>query len=77
MGLCQKRCNPVFTLILHKIYLPVVTDFTWQSDTLDIIKQGKEVTDMAGMIVLCKIVLLAAACVGAVWFGFWYKEHVE
>lgn len=32
---------------------------------------------MAGMIVLCKIVLLAAACVGAVWFGFWYKEHVE
>ena len=31
---------------------------------------------MAGMILLCKIVLIAAACVGAVWFGYWYNENV-
>ena len=31
---------------------------------------------MSGLIVLCKIAVIAAACVGAVWFGYWYKEHV-
>ena len=31
---------------------------------------------MGGLVLLCKIVVLAAVCVGAVWFGYWYKEHV-
>lgn len=35
-----------------------------------------EVVDMAGLVLLCKIMLIAAACVGAVWFGYWYREHV-
>lgn len=35
-----------------------------------------EVVNMAGLVLFCKIVLIAAACVGAVWFGYWYKEHV-
>ena len=31
---------------------------------------------MGGLVLLCKIVVLAAVCVWAVWFGYWYKEHV-
>ena len=31
---------------------------------------------MGGLVLLCRIVVLAAGCVGAVWFGYWYKEHV-
>ncbi len=31
---------------------------------------------MGGLVLLCKIALIAAACVGVVWFGYWYKEHV-
>lgn len=32
---------------------------------------------MSGMILFGKILLLAAACVGIVWFGYWYKEYVS
>ena len=32
---------------------------------------------MTEMILLCKIVLVAASCVGAVWLGYWYKENVK
>lgn len=31
---------------------------------------------MTGMILLCKVVLIAVMCVGAVWFAYWYREHV-
>lgn len=31
---------------------------------------------MAGLVVLCKIMLIGAACVGVVLSGYWYKEHV-
>lgn len=37
----------------------------------------QEVMGMAGIILLCKILVLAAGCIGTVWFGYWYKEHVE
>lgn len=30
---------------------------------------------MAELILLCKIVLIAAVCVGEVWFMYWYEEH--
>ncbi len=29
------------------------------------------------MILFAKILLLAAACIGIVWFGYWYREHVS
>ena len=32
---------------------------------------------MTGLVLLCKIVLIAAACVGSVWLGYWYKENVR
>lgn len=31
---------------------------------------------MSELVLLSKIVLIAALCVGTVWFGYWYKEHV-
>ena len=31
---------------------------------------------MLGLVLLCKIVLIAAGCVGVVWFAYWYKEYV-
>ena len=31
---------------------------------------------MVEIILLCKIMLLAVVCVGAVWCSYWYKEHV-
>lgn len=31
---------------------------------------------MVGVVLLGKIVLIAAACVGVVWFGYWYKENI-
>ena len=32
--------------------------------------------DMSGLFLLCKIIVIAAACIGVVWLGYWYKEHV-
>lgn|GEM_PF-5219645 len=29
------------------------------------------------LILFVKILLLAAACVGIVWFGYWYEDHVS
>lgn len=30
---------------------------------------------MVELIVLCKIMLIAIACIGVVWFVYWYEEH--
>ena len=39
-------------------------------------KRGQEVMKMCELVLLCKIIVIAVACVGAVWCGYWYKEHV-
>lgn len=31
---------------------------------------------MAELVLLCKIALIAAACVGVVCFAYWYKENI-
>lgn len=32
---------------------------------------------MSGLFLLCKIVVIAAVCVGAVWLGYWYTDNVR
>ena len=29
------------------------------------------------ILLFVKILLLAAACIGIVWVGYWYREHVS
>ncbi len=32
---------------------------------------------VSSLVLFGKIVLLAAACVGIVWAGYWYEDHVS
>ncbi len=41
------------------------------------VEGGITMLSVDSLILFAKILLLAAACVGIVWLGYWYEDHVS